>query len=97
MKNEIKQYVLVFLGGAIFALGVNLFITPLNLFSAGMVGISQIIRTLLIALPFSALGALLGMYVFHHKTKKFKFLFFIPLFLILQIILICYLKSILVI
>ena len=55
------------------------------------------INLLLIALPFSALGALLGKYVFHHKTKKFKFLFFIPLFLILQIILIYYLKSILVI
>ncbi len=48
MKNEIKQYLFVILGGALFALGVNLFITPLNLYSAGMVGISQIIRTLIV-------------------------------------------------
>lgn len=48
MKKEIKQYFLVILGGFLFALGVNLFITPLNLYSAGLVGIAQIIRTLLI-------------------------------------------------
>ena len=33
-------------------------------------------------------GALLGMLVFHHKTKKTKFLVLVPLFLILHILLV---------
>lgn len=31
-----------------------------------------------------ALGALLGMRVFHHKTKHWKFRILVPLFLVLQ-------------
>ena len=34
------------------------------------------------ALFFSSYGAFLGMYTFHHKTRKFKFMFLIPLFVI---------------
>ncbi len=49
---------------------------------------------LLIALPFSALGALLGMYLFHHKTKKIKFMILIPLFLIVQLYLLWQFKNI---
>ena len=33
-----------------------------------------------------SLGALLGMYAFHHKTKKKKFTFTIPEILLIQII-----------
>ena len=33
-----------------------------------------------------ALGALLGMLVFHHKTRKTKFRVFVPLFLILWVV-----------
>lgn len=40
---------------------------------------------LLSALLFGALGALLGMHQFHHKTMKPVFRFLIPIFLILQI------------
>ena len=39
-----------------------------------------------------ALGALIGMLVFHHKTRKLKFTVLVPLFLIIQaviLILIC--------
>lgn len=44
-------------------------------------------RTLLLFSFFGgALGALLGMRVFHHKTRKMKFRVSVPLFLILQII-----------
>jgi uncharacterized membrane protein YsdA (DUF1294 family) len=34
-----------------------------------------------------ALGGLLGMYVFHHKTRKRQFRLLLPLFLFLQIFL----------
>lgn len=50
MKNkhtESMNHLYVILGGFIFAAGVNLFIVPLNLFSGGIIGIAQIIRTLL--------------------------------------------------
>ena len=43
-------------------------------------------RTLfLVALIGGSLGALLGMHVFHHKTKHWYFRVFIPLILLLQI------------
>lgn len=35
------------------------------------------------------LGILLGMIVFHHKTRKLKFVFVIPLILILQFLFFC--------
>ena len=42
-------------------------------------------RVLLLAcVPFSALGGLMGMNVFHHKTKKPKFSFGVPVLLIIQ-------------
>ena len=40
----------------------------------------------MIALPGSALGALLGMYVFRHKTRHWYFKFGIPALLILQLV-----------
>ena len=43
-------------------------------------------RTLfLLAVLGDSLGALLGMHVFHHKTKHWYFRLFIPLILLLQI------------
>ncbi|NLM34770.1 MAG: DUF1294 domain-containing protein [Clostridiales bacterium] len=44
----------------------------------------------LIALLFGSLGVLLGMKAFRHKTKHWKFLVFIPLIFILQVIIILY-------
>ena len=46
---------------------------------------------LLIALLGGSIGALLGMKVFRHKTKHWKFKILVPLFLILQIALAVYL------
>lgn len=46
---------------------------------------------LLIALIGGSIGALLGMKVFRHKTKHWKFKILVPLFLILQIVLAVYL------
>ena len=40
---------------------------------------------LLLAVLGGALGALLGMRTFHHKTKHWKFKILVPLFLALQI------------
>lgn len=37
------------------------------------------------AFCFGALGALLGMRVFRHKTKHAKFMILVPLFLVLQL------------
>ena len=40
-----------------------------------------------------SIGGNIGMYVFHHKTKKWYFKFGFPIILIIQIILLIYLKS----
>ena len=42
-------------------------------------------RLLAFAFCFGSLGALLGMYVFRHKTKHLKFTIFVPAFFILQL------------
>lgn len=39
-----------------------------------------------------AIGALLGMYCFHHKTRKVKFFIGVPLILIVQAVLFIYVK-----
>ncbi len=44
----------------------------------------------IIALLFGSLGILLGMRLFRHKTKHWKFVVFIPLILVLQIIILYY-------
>lgn len=46
-------------------------------------------RTLLgLALIGGSFGALAGMYLFHHKTKKLKFAIGVPVILVVQLILI---------
>lgn len=44
--KQIRSYIVVILGSALFAIGVNLFVVPLNLFSGGLLGVSQVIRSL---------------------------------------------------
>lgn len=46
-KEDVKKYIIVILGALIFCLGVNLFIVPVGLYNGGVVGVSQIIRTLI--------------------------------------------------
>ena len=46
MKQEIKRYFFIVVGSFIFALGINLFVVPMQLYSSGVLGIAQIIRTL---------------------------------------------------
>lgn len=50
-------------------------------------------KTLLtIGLLGGSIGSIIGMYVFHHKTKKLRFSVGLPVILILQIVTVCYLK-----
>lgn len=46
--KKIKQYGIIIMGALLFCLGVNLFISPLGLYNGGVVGISQIIRTIIV-------------------------------------------------
>ena len=46
---------------------------------------------LLACVPFSALGGLMGMKLFHHKTKKPKFSIGVPALLVIQCIAAAYL------
>ncbi len=45
--NELRRFFMAILGTCIYSLGMNLFIVPASLYSGGIMGISQIIRTLL--------------------------------------------------
>ena len=42
-----EKFLICILGGIIYAFGVNLFIVPFGLYSGGLVGIAQLVRTLL--------------------------------------------------
>ena len=44
-KEELIKYLFVILGTVIYTLGLNLFVTPMHLYSGGIMGISQILRT----------------------------------------------------
>lgn len=44
-RLHIERFLLCILGGALYAVGVNLFIVPFGLYSGGLVGIAQLIRT----------------------------------------------------
>ena len=47
---------------------------------------------LLIAFLGGSLGGIIGMIIFHHKTKKIKFKILYPLFLLINILIIYYIK-----
>lgn len=50
---------------------------------------------ILIAFWFGGIGAFLGMQLFRHKTKHIKFKLLIPVFLVVQIIILCiYIKTV---
>ena len=46
-NNELRRFFMAIVGTCIYSLGMNLFIVPASLYSGGIMGISQIIRTLL--------------------------------------------------
>lgn len=47
MKKNIKTNFFAILGNFLYALGINIFITPLHLYSGGIFGFCQVIRTFL--------------------------------------------------
>ena len=54
MQNKGARIAIAVFATLLYALGVNLFIVPVGLYSGGMVGLSQVIRTVLterVALP----------------------------------------------
>lgn len=48
VRSNVKDFAMVFIGSFLFAFGVNIFIVPLGLYSGGIIGFAQIIRTILI-------------------------------------------------
>lgn len=55
-KSESARFAVAIIGGFIYAVGVNLFIVPHSLYTGGLVGICQLIRTLLVDLLGLPLG-----------------------------------------
>ncbi len=47
LKKDVYSYFMIILGALLFSIGLNIFIVPLGLYSGGLIGIAQIIRTLL--------------------------------------------------
>ncbi len=47
-KHDLDKYLLVIVGAFVFSFGVNLFTVPMGLFNGGVVGLSQIFRTIII-------------------------------------------------
>ena len=56
MKNKWTRVIAAAVGAVIYALGVNLFLVPLNLYTGGIMGVCQLIRTLV----YQALGVANG-------------------------------------
>ena len=46
--NELWRFLMVAAGTVLFSAAINLFLTPLKLYNGGALGISQLIRTVLV-------------------------------------------------
>ncbi len=55
-----SAWFLMTVGSFLFCLGLNLFITPLHLYSGGIIGVAQLIRTLLYSMGFHFNGEISG-------------------------------------
>lgn len=47
-KKEIRNYIAIIFWSFIFAVSINLFVVPFNLYNAGIIGVAQLIRTFLV-------------------------------------------------
>lgn len=45
--SQVYEYLMIIIGSALFATSINLFVVPVNLYNGGIVGLAQIIRTVL--------------------------------------------------
>ena len=81
---EHKRCAGVIFGGVLFAIGVNLFLVPLNLYSGEIIGIAQIIRTILIEYFHLSFGTFdiagiinflcnIPLFILAYKSLSFKF------------------------
>ena len=50
MFSSVKEWGMILVGAAIFSASINTFITPLGLFNGGFLGISQLLRELMLFL-----------------------------------------------
>ncbi|MEN8078063.1 YitT family protein [Clostridioides difficile] len=46
--KRVKEYGIIIIGALLFCFGINTFISPLGLYNGGVVGVSQIIRTIVV-------------------------------------------------
>ncbi len=69
-----QDYLLIILGSVLFAVSINLFVVPVNLYNGGIVGLSQIIRTVL--------STKLGMNFSFDIAGVINFLINVPLFVL---------------
>ena len=64
MRSGWVRLILAVLGSLIYALGINLFVTPLGLYTGGLMGFCQLLRTVILSalgvesLPFDLAGIL---------------------------------------
>ncbi|MDF9824630.1 uncharacterized membrane-anchored protein YitT (DUF2179 family) [Breznakia sp. PF5-3] len=94
MKKSVKIYsrntLFVILGSFIFSLGISLFITPIHIYSGGVMGFSQIMRTLLVnagnVFPFEISGLInfainipLMFIAYRSISKRFFYLTFVSI------------------
>ena len=47
-KKEIRNYIAIIFWSFIFAVSINLFVVPFNLYNAGIIGVAQLIRTFML-------------------------------------------------
>ena len=63
--SQAYDYTMILIGSALFAASINLFVVPVNLYNGGIVGLSQIFRTVLVSrmnlnFSFDIAGVILG-------------------------------------
>lgn len=47
-KKEIRNYIAIIFWSLVFAIAINLFVVPFNLYNAGIIGVAQLFRTFLV-------------------------------------------------
>ena len=68
LQNKWARVLIAVFATFLYALGVNLFVVPMGLYSGGVVGLSQIIRTLLAqAVELPAGVDIAGIFVLSHQ------------------------------
>ena len=67
---QINRFFGALAGAVVYSLGINLFIVPVALYSGGIMGFSQILRTILIPVSYTHLCASAGGPGFRHPHRK---------------------------